>query len=62
MGRIEDSDLTIHELVLRKWDDESDERLKAHIQRIAEEMGCTWLDIVMENRDLFLDEVDDIWE
>jgi hypothetical protein len=62
MGRIEDSDLTIQELVLRKWDDEWDERLKAHIGRIAEEMGCTWWDIVMENRDLFLDELDDIWE
>jgi hypothetical protein len=59
MGRIEDSDLTIEELVLRKWDDEWDERLKAHIQRVAEEMGCTWWDIVMENRDLFLDEVDE---
>jgi hypothetical protein len=39
MGRIEDSDLTIQELVLRNWDDEWDERLKAHIGRIAEEMG-----------------------
>jgi hypothetical protein len=48
----------IQELVLRKWEDEWHERLKAHIQRIAEEMGCTWWDIVMENRDLFLDEVD----
>jgi hypothetical protein len=37
MSRIEDSDLTIQELVLRKWDDEWDERLKAHIGRIAEE-------------------------
>jgi hypothetical protein len=60
MGRIEDSDLTIQELVLRNWDDEWDERLKAHIGRIAEQMGCTWWDIFMENRDLFLDEVDDI--
>jgi hypothetical protein len=50
----------IQELVLRKWEDEWDERLKAHIQRIAEETGCTCWDIVMENRDLFLDEVDDI--
>jgi hypothetical protein len=49
MGRIEDSDLTIQELVLRKWDDEWDERLKAHIQRIVDEIGCTWWDIVMEN-------------
>jgi hypothetical protein len=29
---------------------------KSHIEHIAEEMGCTWWDIVMENRDLFLDE------
>jgi hypothetical protein len=48
MGRIEDSDLTIQEFVPRKWDDEWDERLKAQIGRIAEEMGCTWWDIVME--------------
>jgi hypothetical protein len=48
--------------VLRKWDDEWNERLKAHIQRIADEIGCTWWDIVMENRDVFLDEVDEIWE
>jgi hypothetical protein len=60
MGRIEDSDLTIQELVLRKWDEEWDERLKAYIQRLAEQMGCTWGDIVMENRNLFVDEVDDI--
>jgi hypothetical protein len=62
MGRIEDSDLTIQELVLRKWEYELDERLKAHIGRIAEKLGCTWWDIVMENRDLFLDEMDEIWE
>jgi hypothetical protein len=30
--------------------------------RIAEEIGCTLWDIVMANRDLFLDEVDEIWE
>jgi hypothetical protein len=39
--------------VLRKWDDEWDERLKAHIQRIADEIGCTWWDIVMEKRYIF---------
>jgi hypothetical protein len=54
-----DSDLTIQERVLRKWDNEWQERLKAHIQRIADEMGCTWWDIVMENRDLSLDEADE---
>jgi hypothetical protein len=43
-----------------KVEEDWDERLKAHIQQIAEEMGCSWWDIVMENRDLFLDEVDDI--
>jgi hypothetical protein len=53
MGRVEGSDLTIQELVLRKWEDEWDEELKSHIQRIADEMDCTWWDIVMENRDLF---------
>jgi hypothetical protein len=37
MRRIED--LTIQELVLRKWEYEWDERLKAHIGRIAEELG-----------------------
>jgi hypothetical protein len=37
MGRIEDSGLTIQELV-------EDERLEAHIQRVAEEMACTWWD------------------
>jgi hypothetical protein len=42
--------------VLNKWEHEWDDRLKAHIQRIADEMGCTCWDIVMENRDLFLDD------
>ena len=60
MGRIEDSELTIQELVLRKWEHEWDDRLKAYIQRIADEMCCTWWDIVMENRDLFLYEWDDL--
>jgi hypothetical protein len=60
MGRIEDSDLTIQELILRKWEHEWDDRLKAHVERIAEEMDCTWWDIVMGNRDLFLDELDDL--
>jgi hypothetical protein len=46
MGRIEDYGLTIQELVLRKWEDEWDERLKTHIHRIAEEMVCTWWNIV----------------
>ena len=62
MVRIEDSDLSIQELVLRKWECEWDNRLKAHVERIAEELGCTWGDIVMENRDVFLDEVGDLWE
>jgi hypothetical protein len=53
MGRIEDSDLTIQELVLRKWEDEWDERLKTHIQRIAEEMDCTWWDIVWRTETSF---------
>jgi len=57
MGRIEDSDFSIQERVLKKREEEWDDRLKAHVERIAEEMGCTWWDIVMENRDLFLDEL-----
>lgn len=36
-----------------KHEEEWDDRLKAHVERIVEEMGCTWWDIVMENRDLF---------
>ena len=62
MGRIEDSDLTIQDLVLTKGKYEWDQGLKAHIKRIADEMDCTWWDIVMENRDLFLDELDELWE
>ena len=61
VARIEDSDLTIQELVLRKWDDEWDERLKSHIQRIADEMSCTWWDIVMENQE-FVVEPDFRWD
>jgi len=57
MGRIEDSDFSIQERVLKKREEEWDDRLQAHVERIAEEMGCTWWDIVMENRDLFLDEL-----
>ena len=34
------------------WDD----KLMAHIQRIADEMGCTWWDIVIDCRDLFLED------
>jgi hypothetical protein len=51
----------MQELVLRKWEHEWDNRLKGHIERIADEMGCCWWDIVMQNRDLFL-ENDDAWE
>ena len=47
MVRIEDSDLTIQELVLRKGDDEWDERFEAQIGRIADEMGCILWDIVL---------------
>jgi len=57
MGRIEDSDFSIQERVLKKREEEWDDRLQAHVERIAEEMGRTWWDIVMENRDLFLDEL-----
>jgi|GEM_PF-1760949 hypothetical protein len=56
----EDSDLSLQQLVFRKWAHEWDDRLKAHIERIAQELGCTWWDIVMENRDLFPDEVDEL--
>jgi hypothetical protein len=47
MVRIEDSDLTIQELVLRKGDDEWDERFEAQIGRIADEMGFFLRDIVL---------------
>lgn len=62
MGRIEDSDFSRQELALRKWERDWDDRIKAHVERIAAEMGCTWWDIVMENRDLFVYELDDFWE
>jgi len=56
------ADLTIQEIVLRKWEVEWDDRLKAHIQRIAAEMGCTWWDVVMDARDVFLEEPDYPWD
>jgi hypothetical protein len=56
MRQNEDSDLSLQQLVFSKWKDEWDQERKAHIERIAEEMGCTWRDIVMDCRDLFLDE------
>jgi hypothetical protein len=62
MASLEDSDLSIQEKILRKWEHEWDDKLKAHIQRIADEMGCTWWDIVMENLDLFINEPDDLWD
>ena len=55
MGRTDDSELALQKLMFRKWAHEWDYQL-AHIERIAREMGCTWWEIVMENRDLFLDE------
>ena len=62
MNRLEDSDLAIPEIILRKWEHEWDDKLKAHIQRIADEMGCMWWDIVMDCRDLFLEEPDYLWD
>ena len=62
MGRIDDSALAIQEIILRKWEHEWDDKLKAHIQRIADEMGCTWWDIVIDCRDLFLEEPDYQWD
>lgn len=58
---MEEADASIHELVLRKWEHEWGAQLKAHVERIAEEMGCTWWDIVVENRELFLDGQGDQW-
>lgn len=58
---MEDANQSIYELVMRKWEHEWDARHTAHVERIAEEMGCTWRDIVMENRDLFLDPQKDAW-
>ena len=57
----EDSDNCIQEIVLRKWEHEWDDRLKAHIQRITEEMGCIWWDVVMDCRDVLLEEPDYLW-
>lgn len=59
---MEDSDLSIQELILRKWEHEWDDKLKAHIQRIADEMGCTWCDIVMDCQDLLIDKPDYLWD
>jgi hypothetical protein len=60
MSQTENSDLTIQQLVFRKWAHEWDDRLKAHIERLAREMGCTWWEIVADNLDLFIDEGDEI--
>jgi hypothetical protein len=58
-----DVDVSLQQRILHKWEHEWDDRLKAHIQRIAEEMGCTWWDVVMDCRDLFLERSPDcIWE
>lgn len=62
MNRREDSDLAIPEIVLRKWEHEWDDKLKAHIQRIADEMGCTWWDVVMDCQDLFIDKLNYVWD
>jgi len=50
---MEDPHRSFYELVMRKWEHEWDEKHKAHLERIAEEMGCSWWDIVMENRICF---------
>lgn len=46
---MEDADVSIHELVLRKWEQEWGTQLKVHVERIVEEMGCAWQDVVIEN-------------
>jgi len=56
MGRTEYSELALQTLMFRKWAHAWDAQLKAHIERIAREMGCTWWEIVVENLDLFLGE------
>lgn len=48
-------------LILYKWDHEWDARLKGHIERIADEIGCDWWEIVMECPDLFLTETGFDW-
>jgi hypothetical protein len=58
----EDTGLSVEERISRKWNHEWDDKLKAHIQRIAEEMGCTWWDVVMDCRDLFLDKPESLWD
>lgn len=59
---MEEADAVIHALVLRKCAHEGDTRLKAHVERIAQEMGCTWHNIVMENRNLFLHAAHGDWD
>lgn len=48
-------------LALHKWNHEWDDKLKAHIERIAAESGCTWLELVTECRDVFLEKPDYEW-
>ena len=61
MVPMEDSDLSIYEIILNKWNYEWDDKRKALIERIADEMGGTWLDVVMDCQDLFLGEPDYPW-
>ncbi|MDF0643161.1 MAG: hypothetical protein P0111_03970 [Nitrospira sp.] len=48
------------EWVLHKWEHEWDETLETHIERVAEEMGCTCRVLVMDCQDLLLQEPDRI--
>ena len=53
---------SIQEIIHHKWECEWDDRLKAHLERLGRELECTWWDIVMDCRDLFLEEPDYPWD
>lgn len=54
-----DAGLPIEELIQRKWDHEWSAERKARILAIAEAMGCTWWDVVMECMERYCDALED---
>jgi hypothetical protein len=57
-----DETQSIQERLAYLWDHEFDERMKAHIERLAREMDCLACDILWECQDLFLHEPDFLWD
>ncbi len=55
------ADSSIQKVLLQKWEHEWDGKLKAHIERISEEMGCTRQEVVMEHGHLFPDGQGEHW-